>query len=200
MWVFSPAPNDTKMWKKKKENDFFLLQEHKSLSSRLYGLMKSLSATTGAHYRITLKCGAQAEQAGVDQLIATSEDWESIDRCWCYIETEILPICSFFDRTEPNEERELWQFLNSKLRSLADIEKDKEQERAYAKAKRTSARDSSRRNDFCESSGDEPLTRERSFNAISRREKNQKTRFRNWKKLFPSVPDTELIHGKPALQ
>ena len=41
-------------------------------------------------------------------IIAVSSDWENIEAHWRWIDENILFFFGFFDRTAPNEERELW--------------------------------------------------------------------------------------------
>ena len=182
MWVLSPASSDL-MWSISKENAFFALQEHASVRHGFYGVMASLIAVNYP-YRILLKGSTKA----ASQIIAVAEEYSGIEDHWKFLEDHLIPACSLFDRGVPAEESELWRFLLSKIKSLADLERGgKEKESMEPQRQEIKL--------AIEASPVRDSRQRQKELAIKKREQNAAARRRNWLKLSPMAAKHELIHG-----
>ena len=191
LWLLGPVSGDL-MWSNKKENEFFSLQEHASTRSTFYGVVASLIANPHP-YRILLKANERVKLIPLPALVAMAETLRAIEEHWNFLEENLIPACSLFDCTVPDEEKELWQFLISKLRSLADL--DKEQHEKRIEQKRIKEK-TERVKSVVMDSGQAIDARHRQKQlAIKKREQNVAARRRNWEKLFPTAANHSLIHG-----
>eukprot|EP01087_Luapelamoeba_hula_P012829 TRINITY_DN3623_c0_g1_i1.p1 TRINITY_DN3623_c0_g1~~TRINITY_DN3623_c0_g1_i1.p1 ORF type:complete len:1456 (+),score=244.72 TRINITY_DN3623_c0_g1_i1:196-4563(+) len=135
-----------KPWVMSEENEFFILQSQTGTSAWRIVMKGSedyknkgtppkrtspplQSGPLRSSPAITRRPSGGPVEDGADvrtdaHLVTEASSWQETMAKWEWLKANVLVICSFFDRSSPKEERELWNFLILKLKNLADEAKE----------------------------------------------------------------------------